>query len=140
MIAVSVLHMMVLGLDAAPYLGQWIRLQLWSMEHWKPISTQSFEMLSSNAAFWSTLGSFAVPTGILGYVLLWADRKNMTIPVGVGWAFLVWQLLCTLVIEPAGFVIGLVIAVALLIGLYQDRGAGPADSRHEQHDRFAPFE
>ena len=124
MIALSLVHLVVLGIDASVYFPEWATFQLWSFEHWKPLAAQTPVMLASNAAFWSTLGSFAVPTIMLAGLVLRLDKNRITIPVWVGWAFVAWQLVCGLVMEPAGFVAGLAIGTALLIGLYRGRHFG----------------
>lgn len=124
MIGLGLLHLAVLGIDASPYFGQWATLQLWSLEHWKPLADQQASLLASNAAFWSTLGSFAVPTILLGILLLRLEADRIAIPASIGWLFAAWQLLCSVVMEPAGFVLGLLVAIALLAGLYRQRQSG----------------
>lgn len=117
LIALGLLHLAVLGIDAFNYFGRWAQLQLWTFEHWGPLTTQSAEMVQSNAAFWSTVGSFAVPTIVLGYVLFWLDQKNIVVPVGVGWGLLAWQMAGAAVMLPAGFILGVGVTLVLLVGL-----------------------
>jgi hypothetical protein len=61
MVVVGILHMIVLGIDAVGEIPGWVRFELWTAEHWRPLRAQAPELLVSNAAFWSTIGSFAVP-------------------------------------------------------------------------------
>lgn len=122
-IVVCILHMIALGLDAAPQAQAWLRLDLWTMEHWRPTPDQSVPMLVSGLRFWATIGSFAAPLLILAALIVWLDRRGHPVPMFVGWALLAWTTLASLVIEPSGFPLGVVASLCLLIGLMRRRAA-----------------
>ena len=41
LVAVGILHVIVLGKDALPHVPDWLRLQLWTGEHWRPFERSS---------------------------------------------------------------------------------------------------
>lgn len=118
-IGLSLVHMLVLGTDALGYLPGWLKLELWTLEHWKPLAEQSSAVALGGAAFWSTLGSFAAPAAILGGLVLHMAVRGHRVPVAVGWALLVWLILAALVVEPSGFPAGVLIAALLVVALHR---------------------
>lgn len=115
MIAVGLLHLVVLGLDALPLLGGWIRGSLWTMAHWQPVTSQPTDVLAGNAAFHATLGSFAAPMIVFGALLLWLDGRGVVPPAFVGWGLGAWALAAALVMQPSGYPLGLIPAVLLIL-------------------------
>ena len=115
MIGMGLLHMLVLGIDALPMLPSWLTGSLWTLEHWQPVMTQSPELVTSGAVFHSTLGSFALPMIVFGFLVLWMDRRGLVPPAFVGWGIGAWALLAGLVMEPGGYPLGLVPAVLLVL-------------------------
>lgn len=115
LIGMSLLHFVVLGLDAVPLMGGWATGALWTLAHWQPVTTQAPELLANNAAFHATAGSFAGPTLVLGFLLLWMDRRSIVPPAFLGWGLGAWALVAALIMEPSGYPLGLIPAV-LLIG------------------------
>jgi hypothetical protein len=116
LVAVGILHVIVLGKDALPHVPDWLRLQLWTDEHWRPFEAQRLDILTSNAAFWATVGSFAVPMILLGALVIWLDRRGLPVPAFVGWALLAWFIVASLIIEASGFPLGIPIAACLILG------------------------
>lgn len=123
MMVLGVVHMLALGIDALNYVPGWARFDLWSLEHWRLLAQQSPAMVTSNAAFWMTIGSLAVPVFLLGYLVRDLDRRGIVIPVSVGWIFFIWQALCALIMQPSGFLVGGVIGLVLLVGLSRQHRA-----------------
>ncbi|WP_457659998.1 DUF6463 family protein [Sinorhizobium medicae] len=100
---IGILHMVVLGIDAAAEIPGWLRLELWTVEHWQPLRTQRLEVLASNAAFWSTVGSFALPLIMIGALVVWLGGKHLPLPSFLGWSLLAWIVVASLIIEVSGF-------------------------------------
>ncbi|TKT46789.1 hypothetical protein FDR95_20795 [Rhizobiaceae bacterium LC148] len=98
-----------------------MRFELWTAEHWRPLRAQAPELLVSNAAFWSTIGSFAVPLIMLGAVVIWLDKRQIFLPAFLGWSLLVWMVTASLIIEVSGFPLGIPIAICLILGVKQQR-------------------
>ena len=121
MIGMSVLHMLVLGMDALPLLPSWLSGHLWTLEHWQPVATQSPGMAANGAVFHSTLGSFALPMLVFGFLVLWMDRRGLVPPAFVGWGIGAWALLAGLVVEPSGYPLGLIPAVLLILAARRKR-------------------
>lgn len=122
MVAIGILHMIVLGIDAVPEIPGWLRLELWSVEHWQPLRSQRLVFLAGNAAFWSTIGSFALPLIMLGAVVIWLDKRQLPIPAFLGWSLLAWIIVASLIIEVSGFPLGIPIAICLILGARQQKG------------------
>lgn len=121
LIALSIVHMIVLGIDAATEVPGWLGLKLWTLEHWQSVVAQPHDLVVSGAAFWSTIGSFAIPVIILGCLVVWLDRQGREIPPFVGWSIAIWITVASLVIEPSGFPLGVVAAICLMIGIRKRR-------------------
>lgn len=116
LIVIGILHMFVLGIDAVAEIPGWLRLELWTAEHWQPLRTQRLEVLASNAAFWSTVGSFALPLIMIGALVVWLDGKHFPLPSFLGWSLLAWIVAASLIIEVSGFPLGIPVATCLIIG------------------------
>ncbi|MGL4238621.1 DUF6463 family protein [Tabrizicola sp.] len=116
-IALSVLHMIVLGYDAANHAASAVKGDLWTWEHWGPVAGQRPDLVLTGFAFWSTIGSFAVPLGVLGALILWMDRQGIRVPAFVGFALLAWTALSTILMPPSGFPVALLVAAALCLAL-----------------------
>lgn len=117
LIVLAVVHLLVLGIDVPAELPKWFGLNLWTLDHWQPLRSQPLDLALSGGVFWATAGSFAVPLLILGFLLLWLDRRGEAIPTFVGWMLAGWAALLTLLMPPSGFPVGLAIALCLAIGL-----------------------
>ncbi|WP_318906029.1 DUF6463 family protein (plasmid) [Sinorhizobium medicae] len=116
LMVIGILHMVVLGIDAAAEIPGWLRLELWTVEHWQPLRTQRLEVLASNAAFWSTVGSFALPLIMIGALVVWLGGKHLPLPSFLGWSLLAWIVVASLIIEVSGFPLGIPVAICLVIG------------------------
>jgi len=119
LMGLSVVHMLVLGADALGHLPGWLALDLWTLDHWRPLADQPLPVALSGAAFWSTLGSFAAPAAILGGLILHMAVRGQRVPVAVGWGLLVWLMLAALVVEPSGFPAGAIVAGLLVFALHR---------------------
>lgn len=128
LIAISVLHMLVLGLAAWPSVPHWLAGGLWTMAHGADYAAQPPAILISGAAFWASLSSFAIPCMILGALILGMVQRGERVPSYVGWALLAWSTLCALVMEPSGFPLGVILSVVMLIGLYRQPRGVPAEA------------
>jgi hypothetical protein len=117
LIGLGLLHMVVLGVDALEEIPGWLRLAQWTTAHWQPFASQPPALAASGGAFWSTIGSFAVPTILLGGLIVDLARRGQHVPGHVGWTLLVWMLLASLIVEPSGFPVGAAVALGLIVGV-----------------------
>lgn len=117
----GVVHLIAIGIDALPFLPGWLGLDLWTTGHWLPFAAQPSNLLASNAAFWATLGSCAIPSIILGALIVRMTRDGIPVPPFVGWSLCLWLGACALLIEPSGFPVGWIISLALVIGVRRQR-------------------
>jgi hypothetical protein len=116
-VALGLLHLVVLGADVPGELPRWASLNLWTFDHWQPVRSQEIDLALSNGIFWSTIGSFAVPTIFLGLLLIYAERRGWPIPPFVGWGLFAWTSLASLVMAPSGFPVAMAVTLLLGIGL-----------------------
>ncbi|UVC11515.1 hypothetical protein IHQ71_13595 [Rhizobium sp. TH2] len=116
LVIISILHLVMLGLDATEYVGHWLDGGLWTWEHWRPVARQSEELVKSGFAFWSTIGSAAVPMLLLGLFALWCDRRAMPQPRLVFAGFFAWSLLLLLLMPTSGFFAVALAGAALVWG------------------------
>jgi hypothetical protein len=115
-VCLGILHLAVLGLDASGYVPAWIEGGLWTWEHWKPVASQSELLMLQGFAFWSTVGSFAIPLIILGCLLVSMNKRGIEVPRFVGWSLLAWGIVSSLLMPPSGFPIFVLVAAALCVG------------------------
>ncbi|WP_154814727.1 hypothetical protein [Actinophytocola xinjiangensis] len=66
------------------------------------------------AWFWLSVGSFAVPTLLLGLVLAGSARQGRALPGYVTWTLAVWTVVAALMVLPSGLPV-LVVASGLLV-------------------------
>lgn len=115
--ALGGVHMLVLGLDALPYIPGWASGVLWTFEHWRPIAQQGPDLIRSGLAFWATAASLAIPMMVLAALLLWLDRRAAPIPRAVPAAIFLWALLLAAIMPPSGFPLVAAAAAAMAFGL-----------------------
>lgn len=117
MLALSILHMIVLGYDASTYAVPMMQGALWTWEHWGPIAGQRQNLVLTGFAFWSSIGSFAVPLGVLAALVLWMIRRDIRVPRFVGYTLLAWTALSAILMPPSGFPVAAFVAAGLCLGL-----------------------
>lgn len=132
LVVLGVVHLITVGIDAVPLIPGWLRLDLWTTGHWQPFDRQPSDLLASNAAFWATLGSCAAPSIILGALIVRMTRDGIPVPQFVGWSLCLWLGACTLLLEPSGFPMGLIIALVLLLGIRRHRKHLDPEAIHDR--------
>jgi CHASE2 domain-containing sensor protein len=65
--------------------------------------------------FWSQIGSFAVPLGLLGGLIAWTGHRGSEPPLWVGVLLLAWLFAAVARVPRGGFWLGLVPAVLLIL-------------------------
>lgn len=101
----------------------WGTREVWSQvadEGWlntftltRPTSLAEFERAE---AFWFSMGSFSVPTLILGAFVLWAARRGDRVPGWIGAALLVWAAAIAIVLPASPGWALLAAGVLIVIG------------------------
>lgn len=115
--AVGIAHLFVLGGDALIQAPGWLGGALWTRDHWGPPADQRPGPILSGFAFWSTVGSFAIPLIVLGLLLLWMTRRGIVVPRFVGLALLGWGTAATLIMLPSGFPPLVLVLIGLCFGV-----------------------
>jgi hypothetical protein len=114
LITLGVIHLLVLGVDAAAYAAGWTRGDLWTFEHWAGVAEQRPALVFSGFAFWSTFGSLAPPLIALGYLLLWIDDQGLAPPRTLIAGIIGWALIGTLLMPPSGLPVVFLVSLGLL--------------------------
>ncbi|MDQ4039358.1 MAG: hypothetical protein M3313_13660 [Actinomycetota bacterium] len=111
LIVISSIHVVFFGIQVVGYghLSAWLGGALWGPE------VLDVEMSQAQGAFWQLLGSFVVPLVLLSALLLRLLRARVPIPGFIGYGLAVWLLICSAVMEPAGFALGLIPAGMLIL-------------------------
>ncbi|WP_254025204.1 hypothetical protein [Mesorhizobium ventifaucium] len=89
---------------------------MWKWDHWGPLADQRPGLVLSGLAFWSTVGSFAIPLIVLGLLPLWMTRRGIVAPRFVGLALLGWGTVATLIMLPSGFPLPVLVLIGLCLG------------------------
>lgn len=110
--AMATLHLVFFTVVSWDYLPGWLEGTLWAN-----VSLDA-PMSQSEAHFWPFLGSFAVPLLLLGLVMARLAHQGIGLPAYATWTIAAWVLVCSLVLEPSGFPLGL-IPSALLIAAWR---------------------
>ncbi|GAA0933752.1 hypothetical protein [Nonomuraea longicatena] len=112
LLALAGVHLALLALATATHLPGWIGGQLWVT----PQGLSDFAELSPSAgAFWAFWGSFAVPLGLLGAMVIRSAREGRTPPAYVGIGLIVWAAVGALIFEPSPFVLGAIPGAMLVV-------------------------
>jgi hypothetical protein len=65
--------------------------------------------------FWSQIGSFAVPLGLLGGLIVWTAHRGSEPPLWVGVLLLAWLVAAIMRVPRGGFWLAIVPAVLLIL-------------------------
>jgi len=106
---VSAMHLVFFVVGSLEFLPDWVPGgELWT-------SVPAGEPLPQPLAyFWLSVGSFAVPTLLLGLLLAGSARQGRALPAYVTWTLAAWTLVSTLIVLPSGLPL-LVVASVLLV-------------------------
>ncbi|MFI7643667.1 hypothetical protein [Nonomuraea sp. NPDC049400] len=106
------LHLSSTALLSADHLPGWFRGELWFF----PPNLDDLAMLAPNVgAFWMVWGSFGVPLGLVGALVVGYGRRGQVPPSYVGVVVGFWALTSAAVLEPSPFVLGVIPAVMLVV-------------------------
>lgn len=73
------------------------------------------ESMRRQRDFWSQIGSFAVPLGLLGGLIAWLAQRGSEPPLWVGLLLLAWLVAAIARVPRGGFWLGLMPAVLLIL-------------------------
>ncbi|GAA3470721.1 DUF6463 family protein [Nonomuraea roseola] len=90
-------------------LPAWLTLGLWF-----PANGLS-ELPPDAGAFWLTIGSFGLPLLLLGLLITWLGRRDVTPPAFAAWALGAWGTLLAVLFEPSPAILLWLPAALLLV-------------------------
>ncbi|MFI9534436.1 DUF6463 family protein [Nocardia fusca] len=102
-------------IETAPgHVGMWFDGQLWSETSYAGFSDAA-------AGFWYSVFSFGPPLLLIGVMVLWLDRRDITPPPFVAWAIAAWVIITFIASGPSPLPILLVAAGILLVADRRDK-------------------
>ncbi|QJW35889.1 DUF6463 family protein [Cellulosimicrobium protaetiae] len=107
-------HLAVVTTVGRDRLAAWADSGLWAAVPLFPGPDPSATTLQDQAAFWSGVGSFAVPLVALGGLVWWLAGKGTIPPTPLGWALVAWFAVGAIVLVPSPMILG-ALAGALLV-------------------------
>ena len=120
LITLGVGHLILMIIFQGPKMLDWVTQGLWAAVPLK-VGTPSIEALQNAVVFWASIGSFAIPSILLG-VLQWTHAgRGITPGSWLGWAVTVWFALLTLLLVPSPGILGVIAGILFLIATRQAR-------------------
>lgn len=110
LVGICLLHLVFWSIVTYHSWNVWISGALWEYEN--PQTRTAFEL---NFEFWALPGSFMIPLLLLGLLIAHAARMRNRLPRYLGWSLLLWVLICSIILEPSGFPLGLIPVVILIM-------------------------
>lgn len=108
-VVVAALHLVFFLILSLEFVPDWASGALWM-----PVSTDE-PMPQGQAYFWQLVGSFAVPSLLLGLLLVRFAKEGRALPAYVTWTVAGWALVCSLILLPSGLPALLVASVLLVL-------------------------
>ena len=100
-------------LGAASHAGAWFSGELWEDD--------LANMGPANSALWLSLNSFGVPLIVVGLMVLWMHRRDITPPPFVAWTLGAWTVVNAVISLLTPWPVLLVAYVLLLVGAARAR-------------------
>jgi hypothetical protein len=119
-------HLTLMVLFEGPAMLRWFERGLWAAVPLKA-PEPTVEALKNALAFWPGIGSFAVPTFVLGAFLWSLARQDVRPGVWLGWVLAGWWAVFALLLVPSPAIFG-VIAGLLLVMASRRSTASETDS------------
>ncbi|WP_280274944.1 DUF6463 family protein [Nocardia wallacei] len=93
------------------YAGDWFSWALWEEQNNDPVA-----MSHLTAAFWYSVFSFGPPLFMVGLIVLWLNRRQISPPSFIAWSVVCWTLITAILSGPSPLLLLLIAAVLLLVG------------------------
>ena len=93
---------------AAAHTGAWFSGELWKDD----LSNMS----PANSALWLSLDSFGVPLIVIGFIVLWLERRGIVPPRFIAWILGIWTLVDGVILLLTPWPVLLLANILLLVG------------------------
>jgi hypothetical protein len=129
LVTLGVGHLALTGAVAGARMAGWVESGLWGAVPLRLGADPGETALRDSAAFWSGLGSFAVPLVTLGLLLWWLSGRGIVPPAFVGWTLAAWFVVGGVVLVPSPMVVGALAGLLLVVAArYRARSSQPEAS------------
>ncbi len=114
---------------AASHAGAWFSGALWN---------ESFSAMSpAGSAFWFSLDSFGIPLILIGLIVVWMYRKDISPPAFLPWCLIGWTIIDATVLLLTPWPLMLIAEILLVVGIRRSdrkrsRGRRSAESGNLQ--------
>lgn len=119
-------HLVIVSAVGRDRLAAWVDAGLWAAVPLFPGARPSAATLNDQVAFWSGVGSFAVPLVVLGVLVWWLAGRGIVPPAAVGWSLVVWFALGAVLLVPSPMIVGALAGALLVVTDRLSRPRSPA--------------
>ncbi|MFE6236668.1 DUF6463 family protein [Cellulosimicrobium sp. NPDC057862] len=118
-------HLVIVSVVGRDRLAAWVDTGLWAAVPLFPGARPSTATLNDQVAFWSGVGSFAVPLVVLGGLVWWLASRSLVPPEAVGWGLVAWFALGAVVLVPSPMIVGALAGALLVVAARLSRPRPP---------------
>lgn len=118
-------HLVTATVISRELVASWLTSGLWSAVP-LALTGATPEVLRDVIAFWAGLASFGLPLFLVGMLLWRLARHAVLVPAGVGWILTGWCLVCTVILAPSPFYLGIAGGVLVIVASSRVRASQPA--------------
>jgi hypothetical protein len=115
LVALGIGHLALMGVVAGARMAGWVESGLWGAVPLRPGPDPDETALLDSTAFWSGIGSFAVPLVVLGLLLWWLTGRGVVPPAFVGWTLTAWFVVGGVVLVPSPMFVGALAGLLLVL-------------------------
>ncbi|MBY3217744.1 hypothetical protein HFO21_25860 [Rhizobium laguerreae] len=127
--ALGVGHLILITIFQGSKMLDWVTQGLWAAVPLKIGMQPTVEASQNAVVFWASVGSFAIPSILLG-VLQWTLAGRGIAPgVWLGWAVTVWFAMLTLLLVPSPGILGVIAGIFFLVAARRARLMSRAEAR-----------
>ncbi|MFL4472610.1 DUF6463 family protein [Paeniglutamicibacter sp. MACA_103] len=134
MIGLGIGHLLLATFLDRHVVASWLDRGIWAAVPLMSPET-TLGSLRNGAAFWETVGSFAVPLALLGGLLWHLAGRGVTVPAFIGWGVAAWSLLGGILLVPSPYFAGVVAGALIVLSARKNRGARGTGHLPEEYGR-----
>jgi hypothetical protein len=121
LIMLGVGHLILITIFQGSKMLDWVAHGLWAAVPLRVGTQPSVEVLQNAVVFWASVGSFAIPSILLGVFQWTLAGRGVTTGAWLGWAVIIWFALLSLLLVPSPGILGVVAGISFLIATRRAR-------------------